>query len=207
MVETSFNITRPFGPSMGFAKIPNDLIEKINNFIDVATTTGFADDLDLGHKLAGQVTQEIKLPRKIINDGLINFLGVLTKGYIKSTLNKEISKFQLISTWVVRQFEGEYNPPHLHNGHISGVGYLKLPNNLGNTIQSSKKKNTHGEINFMHGSEQFLSVGLTSEKPKIGDFYIFPSYLYHFVNPFYGNGERRSISFNANIDENIAKEN
>jgi len=25
----------------------------------------------------------------------------------------------------------------------------------------------------------------------------------HTVNPFYGNEERRSISFNANIDENI----
>ena len=44
-------------------------IEKINNFVDVSTTTGYADDLDLGHKLAGQVTQEIKLPSKIINDG------------------------------------------------------------------------------------------------------------------------------------------
>ncbi len=140
MLDSSFNVTRPFGPSIGFAKIPNDLIDKINNFVDVATTTGYADDLNFGNKLAGQVTQEIKLPPKIINDGLINFLGVLTKGYIKRTLNKEISKFELISTWVVRQFDGEYNPPHLHNGHISGVGYLKLPNNLGNTIQNSKKK-------------------------------------------------------------------
>ena len=122
MVESSLNVTRPFGPSMGFAKIPNDLIEKINNFTDVATTTGYANDLDFGNKLAGQVTQEIKLPTKVINDGLINFLGVLTKGYIKKTLNKEISKFELISAWVVRQFEVEYNPPHLHNGHVSGVG-------------------------------------------------------------------------------------
>ena len=206
MLESSLNVTRPFGPSIGFAKIPKDLIEKINKFVDVATATGYADDLGFGHKLAGQVTQEIKLPSKIINDGLMKFLGVLTKGYIKTTLNKEITKFELLSVWVVRQFEGEYNPPHLHNGHVSGVGYLKLPKNFGTTIQDTKKKNTHGEINFMHGSEQFLSVGLKTEKPQISDFYIFPSYLYHFVNPFYGDGERRSISFNANVDEDIAKD-
>ena len=33
--------------------------------------------------------------------------------------------------------------------------------------------------------------------------YLFPNYLMHSVNPFYGDGERRSISFNAIIDEKI----
>ena len=205
MEKSPINVTRPFGPAIGFTNISNDLIEKINNFIDVATMTDYATELDHGKNLAGQVTQEIKLPSEIINDGLINFFGALTKGYIKSILNKKISKFDLLSAWVVRQFENEYNPPHLHNGHISGLGYLKLPESFGNTIQHSKKHNTHGEINFMHGSEQFLSTGIKTEKPKVGDFYIFPSYLYHFVNPFYGDGERRSISFNAIVDKNIAK--
>ena len=41
--------------------------------------------------------------------------------------------------WVVRQFKYEYNPPHLHNGHISGLGFLSLPKNLGPVIQKSKK--------------------------------------------------------------------
>ena len=205
MEKSPINVTRPFGPAIGFTNISNDLIEKINNFIDVATMTDYATELDHGKNLAGQVTQEIKLPSEIINDGLINFFGTLTKGYIKSILNKEISKFELLSAWVVRQFENEYNPPHLHKGHISGLGYLKLPQSFGDTIQRSKKNNTHGEINFMHGSEQFLSTGIKTEKPKVGDFYIFPSYLYHFVNPFYGDGERRSVSFNAVVDESIAK--
>ena len=35
------------------------------------------------------------------------------------------------------------------------------------------------------------------------DFYIFPHYLFHSVNPFIGSGERRSLSFNAKIDEEI----
>ena len=38
--------------------------------------------------------------------------------------------------------------------------------------------------------------------PEVGDFYLFPNYLMHTVFPFKGTDEeRRSISFNADIDE------
>ena len=40
--------------------------------------------------------------------------------------------------------------------------------------------------------------------PKVGDFYFFPNYLMHTVYPFSGtNEERRSVSFNASIDDEI----
>ena len=39
--------------------------------------------------------------------------------------------------------------------------------------------------------------------PQVGKIFIFPNYLMHSVNPFYGEGERRSISFNAMVDEEI----
>ena len=100
--------------------------------------------------------------------------------------------------------KNEYNPIHFHSGHISGAGYLMVPDDFGKTIQK-EKHNTHGFINFIHGSKQFLSSGYVSQKPRVGDFYFFPHYLYHSVNPFYGKGERRSISFNARIDEAIYK--
>ena len=58
-------------------------------------------------------------------------------------------------------------------------------------------------INQLGGVRQFMNNGHISYKPKIGDFYIFPNYLYHSVNPFFGPGERRSISFNALIDDKI----
>ena len=56
----------------------------------------------------------------------------------------------------------------------------------------------------MHGSRQFLSDCLFKVEPKVGNFYFFPNYLLHTVYPFYSeNEERRSISFNALIDEEI----
>ena len=205
MTESIFKISRPFGPSLGMTVMPQNIIDKINKFIDkdINSNPSKVTDLDHGGKLVGQVNQEIKLPKEIIDGEYLNFLTVFTKTYIKQSINKEISTFKLIASWVVRQFEHEYNPPHYHGGHISGAGYLKLPEDFGSSMQDSKKSNSHGNINFIHGSKQFLSNAIVDEKPKIGDYYIFPNYLYHSVNPFYGKGERRSISFNAYIDEDI----
>ena len=51
---------------------------------------------------------------------------------------------------------------------------------------------------------QFLSNSKLQIKPEVGDFYFFPNYLMHAVYPFKGTDEeRRSISFNANIDDDI----
>ena len=50
----------------------------------------------------------------------------------------------------------------------------------------------------------FNSTSVLNIEPKIGDFYLFPNYLMHTVFPFKGTEEeRRSISFNASIDEDI----
>ena len=197
-------ISRFFGPSLGKVNIPDSLIIKLNNYIDeiIAKDKNEAQLNDYGPNLAGQVKQEIKLPKHIVEGELLDYLISISKLYVKLSTTQEITKFELMSTWIVRQFENEYNPAHVHGGHLSGAGYLKLPNSFGETIQE-KKKNIHGNINFIHGTEQFLSKGAISEKPCVGDFYIFPHYLFHSVNPFIGPGERRSLSFNAKIDEEI----
>ena len=52
-------------------------------------------------------------------------------------------------------------------------------------------------------SIRFNSSSIFSINPKVGEFWLFPNYLMHTVYPFYGNEERRSVSFNANIDKEI----
>ena len=206
MNDTStLKISRPFGPSLGLANIPSTLLKKLNTFVDdISIKENISKELNAGNDLVGQVTQEIKIPTELIKGELYDFLYKATKAYIKLSINKEIKKFELLNTWIVRQYENEYNPIHFHSGHISGAGYLSLPDSFGKTIQKNKF-NHHGSINFIHGSKQFLSSGYVSQKPRVGDFYFFPHYLYHSVNPFYGKGERRSISFNAKIDDDIYK--
>ena len=60
----------------------------------------------------------------------------------------------------------------------------------------------NGKLELIHGSRQFLSNSSIKITPELGYFYFFPHYLMHGVYPFNNTDEeRRSISFNAKIDE------
>ena len=137
--------------------------------------------------------------------GWLQFLGKCVFEWIKKDVSEEITKFNLIDSWVVRQFQNEYNPVHWHSGHISGAGFLKLPKSFGNFTQKKTEQSyLGGNLNLIHGSRQFTSRSVFRIIPKVGDFYFFPNYLMHTVYPFKGtNEERRSISFNAFIDDKI----
>ena len=201
------NLIKPFGPSILKTEIPDDVLQKLNNYIDKIVEDGQKSiNLNLGNKLAGDVTQEFKLEQNFMTEsGWLNFLAKCVQEWIKTAINKEIKKFNLIDSWVVRQFKDEYNPVHWHGGHISGAGFLKIPSTFGKHFQ--KKENVEylgGTLNLIHGSRQFLSNSKFKIIPKVGDIYFFPHYLMHTVYPFKGSDEeRRSISFNALIDENI----
>ena len=86
---------------------------------------------------------------------------------------------------------------------IRDRGYLKVPKTFGKSPQpDSKKNNNNGKIELIHGSRQFLSDSSFVISPEVGYFYFFPHYMMHTVYPFNGTDEeRRSISFNATIDE------
>ena len=129
---------------------------------------------------------------------MINFLKINVKNFIKQSSKKNIKDIQLKNLWVVRQFKNEYNPIHYHSGSISGVGYLKMPKNLN---KGKKKSKTNGTIDFIHGSRSLLNKSIFNHKPRVGDMIIFPNYLMHTAYPFNVDGERRSFSFNLEIDK------
>ena len=75
---------------------------------------------------------------------------------------------------------------------------------MGSGYQNKNHHNDNGNLQLIHGSRQFLSNSLFTIQPQVGDFYLFPNYLMHTVFPFREtNQERRSVSFNAIIDDNI----
>ena len=54
----------------------------------------------------------------------------------------------------------------------------------------------------INGTKSFMSDSQFKIAPVVGDFYIFPHYLMHTVYPFKDTDEeRRSVSFNAVVDE------
>ena len=196
-------ILQPFGPSIAKVSIPKEIINSMNNYVDeILEDNKKSEILDGGYKLAGNVTQEFKLEGDFMKKiKWIDFLALSVQEWLLKKTEKKIKKFDLIASWVVRQFKNEYNPVHFHGGHVSGVGYLKVPDNMGETVQKDKK-NRNGNLVLIHGSSQFLSKSILTIQPKVGDFYFFPNYVMHTVYPFNGTKEeRRSISFNAKIDD------
>ena len=200
------NVIRPFGPTIAKVSMSENLVKELNDYVDkTLVDKKKTEELNYGKMLAGNVQQEFLLDKEfIVLSGWESFLKENTAKWIFESTKKKIEEFKIIDTWIVRQFENEYNPLHSHGGHISGVGYLKLPDNYGKTVQSDKKNNYNGNLQLVHGSKNFLSPITLNIEPKVGDFYLFPNYLMHSVYPFKNkNAERRSISFNAYIDKSI----
>ena len=195
-------ILSPFGPKIAKLKLPQFLIKKINGEVDkILTKKKLIKKLDYSKKLVGQVKQEFQLPKAFVKKNLEKVITKEVKNYIKKTTGKNTSKVNIKNFWVVRQFNNEYNPIHFHDGHISGVGYLKIP-----PFRSSSKKlvKTDGSIDFISGNKMLLSESIHNHQPKTGDVILFPHYLMHTAYPFKSNGERRSFSFNLEIDQRIA---
>ena len=205
MGDDKLNTINPFGPSIAKVKIPEKIIKSLNDYVDkIRNNEKLSKKLDAGKSLVGNVSQEINISPEIIKEsGWLSFLGNATRAWVKNSINKEITKFNVNSSWVVSQYADEYNPVHWHNGHISGAGFLKVPSTFGETFQKDKR-NLNGQLTLIHGQRAFMSNSKIEIIPEVGDFYIFPHYLMHTVYPFKDTDEeRRSISFNAVVDEKI----
>jgi len=195
-------VISPFGPKIAKLKFPIKLIDKINTEVDrIISNKLLANKLDYSKKLVGQVKQEISLPKLFIKKNLEKIISKSIKEFINKSLGKKTKTVKIKNFWVVRQFSNEYNPVHFHDGHVSGVGYLEIPK-FGNSKKINLK--TNGTIDFINGSKIFLSESIYNHSPKEGDVLLFPNYLMHTAYPFSAKGERRSFSFNAEIDKKIA---
>ena len=121
--------------------------------------------------------------------------------------------------WSVHSYEGDYNPLHEH-GTVSGRGvsmimYLKLPpqiaelaKNMGGNVmppQHNKSGSTDGLTQFVWGASsmydapRFKHSPFAHMSPEVGKIVIFPIWLLHQVSPFWGDGERRTMSCNIDI--------
>ena len=188
---------KPFGPSIGKTKISKRFLDILNKEFNKKSKS---KKIDYSSKLASQIKNELKISNNFIK----KFLAKEIKSNVVKFLLKEnirnIKEIKILNLWVVRQFKGEYNPIHYHEGDLSGVGYLMLPKNMtDNKMVKNKKPKTNGTIDFINGQKGFLSKSIYNVVPKVRDLLIFPNYLMHTAYPFNIAGERRSFSFNVKI--------
>ena len=123
--------------------------------------------------------------------------------------------------WSVHSYAGDYNPMHEH-GTVSGRGvsmiaFLKVPPQIAkleeNYVEKAGVSNlNHGNAGATDGVTQFIwSMNSMYDAPRfkhptyahvfptVGKVCVFPIWMHHQVSPFYGKGERRTMSCNIDI--------
>ena len=195
-------VVKPFGPLIMLAQLPEGVIKKLNEIVDV-----IKDKKDMGARLAGVIETESEIPHSMLEEKkVMNIFHALSRSYIEQAyLNAGLQdqwnamdvKTQMQSIWSVSQYENEYNPQHNHSHcQISAVLYLKIPAMKPRNIPN-KPKEKDGQIEFTFcTNESIFTTGSFVARPKPGMCLLFPNSLYHQVYPFQGSGERRSIAFN-----------
>ena len=207
----SFEVAKWFGPQTAQVVLPDDALDALIKMSDKLIED--KKTLSHGNSLAGVIDSELRIYKSDMEEaGVDQLLESFVKSYVVHCTKAHgfFSETQVFDTfinsaWIVSQYANEYNPLHNHTGcEMSGVIYLKTPNVKGRrNIESKKgKQEGDGDINFVYNAasqrnEDVFEKGLVQITPKPGLMLMFPSYLLHTVYPFIGEGERRSIAFNA----------
>ena len=196
----------PFGPLMGFTRMTPDFVDEMNRAIS-------RDLEDHSGALVGKVRQELRFDKALIDLAAAALGQTLIEYHIPATHRGAFGDYEhrtkqfelnIMGGWFVRQYAGDYNPLHIHTGaSISCVGYLALPEGIDREWEEDDRDHhpTHGHLQFAHGTDSHYSVSNFMIRPRVGDFYIFPSNMFHCVYPFRSEGERRSFSMNLSVVE------
>ena len=201
-------------------QFPLEVIEEINDHID---DTIIPNDVDFSSGLVGQIRQserskQLHFPHEGDEYGeqLNTVLLKLAHEYMDRTVGLPC-EIDTQSMWTVHSYEGDYNPVHDHGTRtqmgLSCIMYLKVPPQISALDNPSEE---FGGLNQSSGAVDgftYLTWGtngvrdvnmlrpITEEyvKPEVGTMLMFPAWLRHGVNPFFGEGERRTMSANINV--------
>ncbi len=199
----------PFGPLMGFTRMPAGFVDEMNRAVT-------RDLEDHSAALVGKVRQELRFDKPLIDLAAQALGQTLIEYHIRASHRGAFGDYEhrtkqyelnIMGGWFVRQFAGDYNPLHIHTGAaISCVGYLALPQGIEAEWEEDDRDHhpSHGHLQFAHGTDSTYSVSNFMIRPRVGDFYIFPSNMFHCVYPFRAACERRSFSMNLSVIESRA---
>jgi len=212
----------PFGPPIGHAILPDELVNDLNKGCDdIVKDKELSKSQDWSHQLVGQVEQELLIPKNIINkwgkwfgtqarayvSGYFDQLSVPEQNIFAASKEQSLQAVNRIqvdvkSAWYIRSFAGDYNPIHTHTDcELTCVGFLKVPDLSG---ERKKDRINNGVLeivsNVGSSDKTFYENNRIGFTPKVGNWYLFPANIRHLVYPFKCDGERRSFSINMNTN-------
>ena len=168
--------------------------------------------IPFNHELIGQIKEEYELTHsvKYLNDllmfGVSNYLSE-SKLFKHYTVLRNDSSISLGKTWVNIQKRYEFNPIHNHTGLLSFVIWLEVPYDMEMEKQVHPGQQSplrlEGAFSFHHIDTmgEISTHTITIDKSMLYKCIIFPSKIFHSVNPFYStDGKRVSVSGNFYFD-------
>ena len=214
----------PYGPGIGHAKLPDDLVNDLNKDCDnIVKNKELSKTQDFSHALVGEVEQELLLSTDVMNKWG-NWFGKQVRAYVAAYFNQLTIPNQNIfsvpieealqaannlqinvqAAWYIRSFTGDYNPLHTHgNCELTCVGFLKVPD-LSGEQKNDKARNNNGVLEVIgsagYNDLTFFENDRIGFTPEVGNWYLFPASLRHGVYPFKADGERRSFSINMSTN-------
>jgi len=200
-IELKYDIYQPFGPSILKSTLPQGFVNLLNAEADhILYDDKLSKEHDWSHNLAGNVKKEVAIDQNKIPN-FPEFLITMAKQYYKHTIEKDPIEGSKVGfrVWVVSQYAGDFNPMHIHDANLSGVAFLKMPPKFEEEYAKEDHHPTAGCLEFLGSIPNHFARHSYIVKPKVGEFYLFPSWLTHQVYPFRSEGERRSLAFNIHF--------
>jgi Putative 2OG-Fe(II) oxygenase len=200
------------------ARLPTPLVNMVNTYIDSVRESA----ADHSKSLVGQIRQDprsAQLQLDLRHDVPSALAAVIVE--IGSQFVRQQGYHAVVTAndmWSIHSYQGDYNPLHDHGGNtplgLSSVLYLKVP-----LVIAEKEPVLHGgspKLNMTSGNcDGFTQLvwGATGMrdfsllrpptqqyvKPEEGKLLVFPNWLLHRVEPFFGEGERRTLSCNMDV--------
>ena len=197
MTEKKINIQMfNWGPCVIRLKIQD-------NFKKLLLDEGEKNKIDFTDKLAGILNKETgyseESKAKIV-PLMSEALGVYDQAYQKYTMKAYDKKpeYLLTALWINYQKANDFNPPHDHDGKLSFVTYLSIPEELKKENAAYTGKSCGpGGIQFLYGNGPRDCVTIYSIFPEENDMFIFPAWLKHWVAPYRSDVTRISVSGNV----------
>ena len=174
-----------------------------DSFKKLFLTEAEKNKLDYTDKLAGILEKETgygEESKNAILPQLSQCLGIYNQAFEKY-VNKPFEKppeYILSAMWINYQKPNDFNPPHDHDGKLSFVTYLQIPEELKRENREYKGKSCGpGGIQFIYGNGPRDCISYMSFYPEENDMFIFPAWLKHWVAPYRSNCTRISVSGNV----------
>jgi len=162
---------------------------------------------DYRTELAGIIDKEFSYPMEDVQwfansfqNHFMDYLHVLKEW--KTNMKHPLKTLSIEKLWINFMQKNEFNPPHVHSGAFSFVIYLEVPKD----IKNEKLIGTAGDpgsICFLYGqpmADDPTTVTGQTFVPEVGDMFIFPANLQHYVIPFKSDGIRTSVYGNLSYE-------